>query len=114
MAILSFCAALAVILCCASGPQVQPPRYDHIIIVVEENHSAAQVIGSPYLSSLAARGASFSRMFGITHPSQPNYFALFSGSTQGIRDDRRYDISAPNLAISLIAAGLTWRQACRF
>ena len=64
MAILSFGAAAAVILCCASGPQVQPPRYDHVIIVVEENHSAAQVIGSPYLSSLAARGASFSRLFG--------------------------------------------------
>jgi phosphatidylinositol-3-phosphatase len=108
MAILSFGAAAVAIVCCAFGSQVQPPRYDHIVIVVEENHSAAQVIGSPYLATLAARGTSFGRMFGITHPSQPNYFALFSGSTQGIRDDWRYDISAPNLAISLIAAGLTF------
>jgi hypothetical protein len=76
--------------------------------VVEENHSASQVMGSPYLSSLAARGASSSRTYGITHPSQPNYFALFSGSTQGITDDNKYDVSAPNLANSLIAAGLTF------
>ena len=47
-------------------------------------------------------------MYGITHPSQPNYFALFSGSTQGIRDDRKYNVSAPNLANNLIAAGLTF------
>lgn len=102
------CIAVAVILSCSFGPPPPPPRYDHIVIVVEENHSASQVMGSPYLSSLAARGASFSRMYGITHPSQPNYFALFSGSTQGVADDSQYDIAAPNLANSLIAAGLTF------
>jgi len=102
------CIAVAVILSCSFGPPPPPPRYDHIVIVVEENHSASQVVGSPYLSSLAARGASFSRMYGITHPSQPNYFALFSGSTQGVTNDGRYDIAAPNLAIGLIGAGLTF------
>ncbi|MGA2477150.1 MAG: alkaline phosphatase family protein [Spirochaetia bacterium] len=100
--------AIAALLSCSFGPQTPPPRYDHIVIVVEENHSAAQVMGSPYLSSLASRGASLARMLGITHPSQPNYFALFSGSTQGITNDNQYDISAPNLANSLTAAGLTF------
>jgi hypothetical protein len=100
--------AAAAILSCSFGPPSPPPRYDHIVIVVEENHSAAQVMGSPWLSSLAAHGASLSRMYGITHPSQPNYFALFSGSTQGIADDGLYDIAAPNLANSLIAAGNTF------
>ena len=36
------------------------PRFDHIVIVVEENHSATNVIGSaaaPYINSLAAGGA---------------------------------------------------------
>jgi hypothetical protein len=78
------------------------------VVVIEENHSAAQVMGSPYLSALAQRGASFSRMFGITHPSEPNYFALFSGSTQGVTDDNQYTFNAPNLANSLAAAGLTF------
>jgi phosphatidylinositol-3-phosphatase len=93
---------------CANRWPPPTPRYDHIVIVVEENHSASQVMASPYLSSLAARGASFSRMYGVIHPSEPNYFVLFSGSTQGVTDDNQYDLAAPNLALSLAAAGLTF------
>jgi phosphatidylinositol-3-phosphatase len=94
--------------CSATAAPPLPPRYDHVVMVIEENHSAAQVMGSPYLSSLASRGASFSSMYGITHPSQPNYIALFSGSTQGVADDYQHDISAPNLATGLVDAGLTF------
>ncbi len=92
---------------CGAAPAVAP-RYDHVVIVIEENHSAAEVMPSPYLSALAARGTSFSALYGITHPSQPNYMALFSGSTQGVRDDGRHDLSAPNLATRLAAAGLSF------
>lgn len=107
-AILSIALAVTVLLSCSFDPGPPPPRYDHVVVVIEENHSAAQVMGSPYLSSLAARGTSFSAMYGITHPSQPNYFALFSGSTQGVTDDGPYALSAPNLAGSLITAGLSF------
>ena len=100
--------AVTILLSCSFDPGPPPPRYDHVVIVIEENHSAAQVAGSSYLSSLAARGASFSAMYGITHPSQPNYFGLFSGSTQGVTDDSQYDITAPNLANSLAGAGLAF------
>ncbi|MBU1775992.1 MAG: alkaline phosphatase family protein, partial [Gammaproteobacteria bacterium] len=64
------------------------PRPDHIVIVIEENKSFAQIIGNedaPYINELARRGALFTQSYGITHPSQPNYLALFSGSTRGIR-----------------------------
>jgi phosphatidylinositol-3-phosphatase len=105
---LSIGIAVFTLLNCSFGPMSPPPRYEHIVIAVEENHSASQVAGSPWLSSLAASGTSFSRMYGITHPSQPNYVALFSGSTQGITDDSLHDVIAPNLAASLIAAGLTF------
>jgi hypothetical protein len=84
------------------------PRFDHIVIAIEENHSAVEVAEAPYLSSLAARGMVFSRSFAVAHPSQPNYVAIFSGSTHGIRDDWRHDIAGPNLALSLAAAGLTF------
>ena len=41
--------------------------------------------------------------------SQPNYLALFSGSTQGVSDDRcPYAFTTPNLASELIAAGLSF------
>jgi phosphatidylinositol-3-phosphatase len=101
--------AVTILLGCsdvAAAPLV--PRYDHVVVVIEENHSAAQVMGSPYLSSLASGGTSFSNMYGIVHPSQPNYIALFSGSTQGVTDDSQYEISAPNLANSLSAARLSF------
>ncbi|MEV0844585.1 alkaline phosphatase family protein [Streptomyces sp. NPDC049954] len=90
------------------------PTPDHTVVVVFENHAYNQVIGSssaPYLNSLATGGANLTASYAETHPSQPNYFALFSGSTQGITDDSCYTpgfSSAPNLASELIAAGKSW------
>ncbi|MFJ5228600.1 alkaline phosphatase family protein [Kitasatospora sp. NPDC088391] len=90
------------------------PRPDHIVVVMMENHAYAQIIGSgnaPYLNSLAKGGALLTNSYGITHPSQPNYFAIFSGSTQGITGDGCYSVgsmSAANLASELIAAKKTW------
>ena len=59
--------------------------------VMEENKTPGQIIGdlvnAPYLNSLAKGGVSLGSMFGITHPSQPNYLELFSGSNQGMIDD---------------------------
>jgi phosphatidylinositol-3-phosphatase len=43
----------------------------------------------------------------VTHPSQPNYLALFSGSTQGIISDScPHTFSTANLGQELIGAGL--------
>jgi hypothetical protein len=66
------------------------PVFDHIVIVIEENHAYSQIIGSsaaPYINSLASQGAVFTNSHGVTHPSQPNYIALFSGSQQGLTVD---------------------------
>ncbi|BDH03950.1 alkaline phosphatase family protein [Streptomyces seoulensis] len=90
------------------------PTPDHTVVVVFENHAYSQVIGSssaPYINSLRTGGASLTESYAETHPSQPNYFALFSGSTQGITDDSCYTpgfSSAPNLASELIGAGKSW------
>ncbi|MGW1872879.1 alkaline phosphatase family protein [Streptomyces sp. NPDC001975] len=90
------------------------PTPDHVIVVVFENHAYSQVIGSssaPYINSLATGGANLTQMYAETHPSQPNYFALFSGATQGITDDGCYTAgfsSAANLASEQLAAGRTW------
>jgi hypothetical protein len=88
------------------------PRPDHVVVVMEENHSYSDVIGSsgaPYINSLAAGGASFTRSFAVTHPSEPNYLALFSGSTQGLSDDScPHTFSGANLGQEAIGAGLTF------
>jgi len=74
-----------------------------------ENHTYGEVIGSPqapYLNQLARQGALFTDSRGVTHPSEPNYLALFSGSTQGVTDDScPHRFSAANLGSELIAAG---------
>src|SRR4051812_4584344 len=93
-------------LCAASAL----PRPDHVVVVIEENQAHQTIIGSPdapYINSLAAQGASFTDYHAITHPSQPNYLALFSGSTQGFIDDTPSfnRITAPSLGGQLIAAG---------
>ncbi len=90
---------------CGGTASADPPGYDHIVIAIEENKSAAQVESAPYLASLKAGGAFMARSYGIAHPSQPNYIALFSGSLNGVTDDNQHDITAPNLATSLLDAG---------
>ncbi|GAA2594165.1 acid phosphatase [Streptomyces tubercidicus] len=90
------------------------PTPDHVVVVVFENHAYDQVMGAsgaPYINSLASGGASLTASYAETHPSQPNYYALFSGDTQGVTDDSCVDpgfSDAPNLASELTAAGKSW------
>ncbi len=116
IALLTGCALLSA--CTSAAPNTGPvvpdtgtvPRPDHVVIVVEENHSFDDVIGSsaaPYFASLVAQGALFTQSFALTHPSQPNYLALFSGSTQGVTDDScPQTFNADNLGHQLLAAKL--------
>ena len=90
------------------------PRPDHIVIVIMENTGYSSIIGSssaPYINSMAAQGASFTDSHGVTHPSQPNYLALFSGGLNGVSDDTcpvGPFTGIPNLGSQLIAAGFTF------
>lgn len=89
------------------------PRPDHTVVVVLENKNRHSVIGSskaPYLNALAKRGANMSQSYGVTHPSQGNYVALFSGSQHGVtNDDCPMKLGAKaNLARQLTDAGLTF------
>ena len=88
------------------------PQPAHVVVVVMENHAYQQVIGSsdaPFLTGLARRGALFTHSYAITHPSEPNYLALFSGSTHGVMSDAcPVTFTAPNLASGLLAAGKTF------
>ena len=88
------------------------PRPDHVVIVIEENHSYSEIIGSPdapYINSLAAEGAVFTQSYAITHPSQPNYLDVFSGFNQGVTDDScPHYFSTDNLGLYVLNASLTF------
>lgn len=104
--------ALVLLGACSSNQSKAP---DHIVIVIEENHSYDQIVGSPdapYINSLIDDGLLFTDSHGVMHPSQPNYIAIFSGSTQGVSGDRCLDdvtpYSTPNLGHTLIDNGFTF------
>jgi len=101
----------------AAAPQPTPsatdqpaiPRPDHVVVVIFENKDVTSqtATSAPYLSSVATRAATFTNSRAITHPSQPNYLALFSGSTQGVTSDRCLSPfhNRPNLGAQLLDAG---------
>ena len=86
------------------------PRPDHVVVLILENHSSASIIGNPdapYINALASSGANMTQSFAVTHPSQPNYIALFSGSLNGVTDNTcPHTLGMDNLGAQLGAAGL--------
>lgn len=93
----------------ARASRVGVPRPRHVVVVIMENRSYTDVIGNPqarYINALARSGALFTSSYAVSHPSEPNYLALFSGSTHGVTSDQcPTSLRAPNLAADLIAAG---------
>ncbi|MBN8974858.1 MAG: hypothetical protein J0I08_00085, partial [Rhizobiales bacterium] len=86
----------------------------HIVVLSLENENYSDIVGNaqaPYLNSLIAQGMLLTNYYGVTHPSQPNYIALFSGSTQGITNNGafpQFSASVPTLASTLAASGYTF------
>ncbi|UQU67620.1 alkaline phosphatase family protein [Couchioplanes caeruleus] len=97
----------------AAATSVIPPMPDHIVIVMLENKRYDAVVGhpkTPWVSSLARTSANMLHFYAETHPSQPNYLALFSGSPQGVSDNNcPHELgSRPNLARQLLDARHTF------
>jgi len=67
-----------------------PARYAHVIWIVLENKSPAAMLDSgqaPFLGDTARACGVATSYWAVAHPSLPNYIALTSGSTQGVRGD---------------------------
>ena len=89
------------------------PHVAHVIVVVFENRSRRSVLGyrgAPTFNRLAKRYALLSNYRAVAHPSLPNYLALISGSTHGIRNDCvSCLVGGGSLADTIRGAGRTWR-----
>jgi phosphatidylinositol-3-phosphatase len=89
------------------------PARSRVIVMVMENQSYTDVIGSPsapYLNALGRRYAVPAAMFGITHPSLPNYLALTGGDTFGVRENcTGCRVGAKNLVDQLERNRFSWK-----
>jgi len=100
----------------ASGPcglltynAQDPPTYDHVVVVMDENLSYSGFTRSTqatYLQGLSTACGSESNMHGATHPSQSNYMALTSGVATG----PTVHTASDNIFHQAQAAGDTWRD----
>lgn len=105
----------------ASGPRTTPPpsptgtvpQFGHVVVVVEENSSYSEVIGSsdmPYLNSLANQYGLATQYFANTHPSIGNYFMLTTGQIVTNDDSFTGTVDADNIVRELVASGKTWKS----
>jgi hypothetical protein len=84
----------------------------HIVVVVMENQGYGSIVGSasaPYLNSLVRLYGLATNYTAVAHPSQPNYLAIFSGSTQGVTDNEVHLLAGRNVADQIEGHGRTWR-----
>jgi phospholipase C len=82
--------------------------FDRIFIIMLENELESAVLQDDYMRGLQGRGARLSDYHGVTHPSQPNYFATVAGLPL-VTSDECQDIEATSIVDLLEAKGITWR-----
>ena len=83
-AALAAIAAFAAAGASASSPNSANAHLKHVFVIMEENHSLGGVIGdatAPTFTSLAHTYGEAENYYGVTHPSLPNYIALWAGRT---------------------------------
>lgn len=85
------------------------------MVIVEENNSYNAIIGNsqlPYINSLAKKYMLATNWWGVSHPSEPNYLAMMSGSIWDnpadlTPQDRTY--AGPTLVDELAARSIGWK-----
>ncbi len=131
-ALFALAAVSAIAVAAASAAEI--PRYDHVFVIILENHTTDEIIGNaaaPQITALAKKYGFASNFYALRHPSEPNYVALVGGDTFGISDDDAFyckpglqkwgceksgragyvdhTVAGDNLARQLEAHGLTWK-----
>jgi acid phosphatase len=85
------------------------PTPKHVFVVVLENTSYQLALRQPYIAKLAGQYAVATNYGEVSNPSLPNYLAMTSGSTWGIRDDNFHKLPATGLGNQLSGAGISWK-----
>ncbi len=95
------------------------PRLDHVFVIMMENTSYSDLLSpantnTTFIQSVAHKYGLATNYYGVTHPSQPNYVAMVSGSNWGSNSD---DVAQADdgyfnhrsLTDELNMAGISWK-----
>jgi len=89
------------------------PPSQHVVLVVEENHSYSSVINNsamPYFNSLARNYSLLTNYYASTHPSIGNYFKMTTGQIISNNDSLTGTVSADNIVRELLPLAKTWKS----
>lgn len=111
LAMLGLALAMTLVISPSDASTPTPKRkFDKVFVIVLENASASQALRQPYMKSLLSRGAYLSNFYAAEGHSQPNYFAMTSGSTHGVTTNDMVDLDVRHIGDLLEAKGKSWRQ----
>ncbi len=91
-------------------------NFQHVFVIMMENTGFDTLIGNsnaPFINAAASNYGLATNYFGVTHPSQPNYIAATSGSTNGVADDSDTTIDVANIVDQFETHGKTWKAYMR-
>ena len=94
-----------------SGPS-NIPSFKHVFVIMMENTGIEALLGNPnapWINQAVQTYGVAGNYYGVTHPSQPNYIAATSGSTNGVTADTDTTIDVPNIVDQLESHGKSWK-----
>ena len=87
-------------------------NFQHVWVIMMENTGYSHLIGNsnaPWINSAAAQFGLATSYTGVSHPSQPNYIAATSGSTNGVTNDDDVTINVANVVDQIEPSGRSWK-----
>ncbi|KAI7847736.1 phosphoesterase family-domain-containing protein [Circinella umbellata] len=90
-----------------------PGKYfDRVVIIVFENKDYKTAMKNDYLKSLPSKhnGVLLTNYRGTSHPSQPNYISMISGSTDGTNENDESNIDRETIVDLLEKKDISWKS----
>ena len=112
LSIISFALSGAVGSAATADTRSDLKNFQHVWVIMMENTGYSHLIGNsnaPWINSAATTNGLATNYTGVAHPSQPNYIAATSGSTNGVTNDDDVTINVANVVDQIESSGRTWR-----
>ncbi|PWN52667.1 hypothetical protein IE53DRAFT_260403 [Violaceomyces palustris] len=94
---------------CTQPANIVPGKnFDRVFTIFFENEDRANVLKDPNFKKATQMGIDQSSYYATTHPSQPNYIAYVSGSTQGVTNDSNANLNGKSIVDLLEPKGISW------